>query len=68
MQKDRTLAIVIALFLGGIGGEWFYLGKPAHGVISILFAWTFIPAFIALYHIIKFLFMTDEQFETYARQ
>ncbi|GAA3953730.1 NINE protein [Hymenobacter algoricola] len=61
-MKNRTTAAIIAFFLGGFGGQFFYLGRAGTGVICILFCWTFIPAFIALYHFIKFLTMTDEAF------
>ena len=61
-MKNRTTAAVIAFFLGGIGGQFFYLGRAGVGVVCLLFCWTFIPSFIALYHFIKFLTMSDEAF------
>lgn len=47
-RKDTTTAVLLALFLGGIGVHHFYMGKVLLGVIYLLFFWTFIPAFIAL--------------------
>jgi len=61
-MKNRTTAALIAFFLGGIGGQYFYLGKTGKGFAALIFCWTFIPAFIALYHFIKFLTMSDEAF------
>jgi TM2 domain-containing membrane protein YozV len=60
--KSRITAIVLACFLGGIGGHKFYLGQPAQGVLYAIFVWTFIPAFIALFEMIGYLMMTDEAF------
>ena len=46
-RKDKTAAIVLALFLGGFGAHKFYLDKPGVGVAYVLFCWTLIPAFLA---------------------
>jgi TM2 domain-containing membrane protein YozV len=46
--KSKTVAIVLALFLGGIGGHKFYLGKAGQGLVFLLFFWTGIPMLIAL--------------------
>jgi TM2 domain-containing membrane protein YozV len=47
-KKSTTVAVLLALFLGGFGAHRFYLNKIISGVIYILFFWTFIPAIIAL--------------------
>lgn len=62
-NKSRSVAIVLALFLGGIGAQKFYLNKPLAGVLSVLFCWTFIPSIIAVYDIVVFLSMGDEKFQ-----
>ena len=46
-KKNPTTAVILALFLGGIGGHQFYLGHTGLGVLYLIFSWTFIPAFIA---------------------
>ena len=61
-MKNRTTAALLAFFLGGIGIQYFYLGKTGKGIACMLFFWTLIPALIALYHTIVFLTMTDEAF------
>jgi len=61
-MRNKTTAALLAFFLGGFGGQYFYLGRAGAGIASILFCWTFIPCFIALYHFIKFLTMSDEAF------
>ena len=48
LKKSKTIAFLLTLFLGGVGAQWFYMGKTAAGVLSILFCWTFIPSFISL--------------------
>lgn len=61
--KSRPLAIVAALFLGGIGIHKFYLNKPGQGFLYILFCWTFVPAVIALVEALNFLFMSNSTFQ-----
>jgi len=47
-RKDATIAILLALFLGGFGAHHFYLGRTGLGVLYLVFFWTLIPAFVAL--------------------
>lgn len=47
-RKDATVAILLALFLGGFGAHHFYLGRTGLGVLYLVFFWTLIPAFVAL--------------------
>ena len=47
-KKSVTTAVLLALFLGGLGIHKFYLGQPGLGVLYILFCWTYIPSIIAL--------------------
>jgi len=47
-KKDTAIAVILAIFLGGLGAHCFYLGKVGLGIIYLLFCWTFIPAIIAL--------------------
>ena len=59
----RITTALVAFILGGFGIQWFILKKPAYGVLSLVFFWTTIPAWIALYHVIVMIMMTDEAFE-----
>lgn len=60
--KSRVAAILLAFFLGGLGGHKFYLGKIGLGILYLVFCWTFIPAFIAFIEFIILLTMSDETF------
>ncbi len=48
VRKDPTTAVLLAIFLGGLGAHKFYLGKIGQGIIYLLFSWTFIPGIVAL--------------------
>ncbi|NLB71358.1 MAG: NINE protein [Chloroflexi bacterium] len=48
VRKDPTTAVLLALFLGGLGAHKFYLGQTGAGIVYLLFCWTSIPAWIAL--------------------
>jgi TM2 domain-containing membrane protein YozV len=60
--KSRVVAIVLALFLGGLGVHKFYLGQPGWGLLYLLFCWTFIPAIIAFIEAILLLLTSDRDF------
>ena len=60
--KSRTVAVLLALFLGGIGAHKFYLEKVGTGLLYLLFCWTFIPGLIALCEAIRWLCMSNESF------
>jgi len=62
-HKSRSLAIFLALILGGIGAHKFYVDKPGVGLLYILFCWTFIPAIMGLFSAIRYIFMSDYEFQ-----
>lgn len=51
-KKDTTTAVLLALFVGGLGVHWFYLGRTGKGVLYLLMCWTFLPAIAALFEAI----------------
>jgi TM2 domain-containing membrane protein YozV len=61
--KSRSVAILLALLLGGLGVHKFYLNRPGMGVLYILFCWTFIPMIIALIEGLSYLFISDQAFQ-----
>jgi TM2 domain-containing membrane protein YozV len=46
--KSKGLAVVLALFLGGLGIHKFYLGKIWLGFLYLIFCWTFIPVILGV--------------------
>jgi TM2 domain-containing membrane protein YozV/cold shock CspA family protein len=61
--KSRTTTGILALLLGGFGINFFYLGAWGWGLLSVLFSWTGIPAIAGLILGIRYLSMTDQEFE-----
>ena len=61
-EKKKTTAILLALFLGGLGIHKFYLGQAKMGIIYLLFCWTGIPMLIALVEFILLIMMKDKEF------
>lgn len=48
VQKNPTTAVLLAVFLGGIGAHKFYMGQVGLGIVYLLFSWTWIPAIIGI--------------------
>jgi TM2 domain-containing membrane protein YozV len=61
-SKNKTVAGLLALFLGGIGIHKFYLGKGLQGLLYLVFCWTFIPAVIGFIEGLNYLLMSEETF------
>lgn len=62
-SKNRTMAAVLALCLGGAGAHKFYLGQTKTGLLYILFIWTFVPLLLGIYEGVKYVRMSDEEFQ-----
>ena len=61
--KSKTVAILLALFLGDIGVHKFYLGQILQGILYLVFCWTFIPVILSIIDIIIYLCMSDQAFQ-----
>lgn len=57
--KNKNLAALLAIFLGGFGVHRFYLGQW-WGVFYLLLSWTFIPTVVAVIEAIVFLATKQE--------
>ena len=61
--KNKIVAGVLGIFLGGIGIHKFYLGKVGMGILYLLFCWTGIPAIVGFIEGIIYLCSNDENFQ-----
>ena len=65
-MKKRAYTIIysaLSIMLGGIGIQKFYLGQTKRGILHVLFFWTFIPTILCVIDLLKFTFMTEEEFD-----
>ncbi|WP_437206320.1 GYF domain-containing protein [Planctomicrobium sp. SH664] len=62
-RKDKVVAGLLALLLGGMGAHHFYLGNVGLGLVYLLFVWTFIPALVSLVEGIRYLTMSSAEFD-----
>jgi len=63
-MKNKSIAIILSLILGGAGIHHFYLRNYKSGLIYLIFSWTFIPAILALYDAFKIFTLSSEEFDT----
>ncbi|CAM5337591.1 TM2 domain-containing protein [Eoetvoesiella caeni] len=63
--SQRKIAIVLAIFLGWLGGHRFYLGQIGWGIFYLVLFYVFTPLVIILSLIdaIRYLFMSEEDFQ-----
>jgi TM2 domain-containing membrane protein YozV len=60
--KNKVVAGLLAILLGGLGIHKFYLGKLGQGILYLLFSWTGIPSIIGFIEGIIYLVKSDEEF------
>jgi TM2 domain-containing membrane protein YozV len=61
-MKDKNVAAVLALFLGGLGVHKFYLGRIGAGIVYLVFFWTAIPAMLGLIDFFVLALMENDAF------
>ena len=61
-MKSKSTAILLVLFLGGLGAHKFYLGNNLVGLFYVLFSWTGIPLFLSLIDLIIIIFTDKNKF------
>lgn len=54
---NKKIYIILAVFFGVFGAQYFYSGQKKKGVLSLCFFWTVIPFFIGLYCALTALFL-----------
>lgn len=62
-NRQKSMAIVLAFFLGGIGVHKFYVGENARGILYMLFCWTFIPTLLSWVDILSWVFQPQREFD-----
>jgi TM2 domain-containing membrane protein YozV len=61
-NKSKSLAVVLAIFLGSFGAHKFYLGRMRTGVVYLLFSWTGITFFVALFDALNLMLKPAREF------
>lgn len=61
-RKNKVVAGLLAIFLGGFGIHKFYLGRIGWGIVYLLFCWTYIPSVIGFIEGIVYLASNEEKF------
>jgi Tfp pilus assembly protein PilE/TM2 domain-containing membrane protein YozV len=62
-ELSKAALLLLAFFLGGVGGHKFYIGKYWQGAIYFLFFWTGIPGLIALVEFIIYACTSTEKLQ-----
>ena len=62
-SRERIPAAVLAFFFGFLGAHKFYLGRPAAGIVYLLFFWTGIPAMISFFEGLSYLLTPEATFD-----
>lgn len=50
-RKNPTIALLLTLFLGGVGAHHFYLGKIGLGVCYVALCFTLLPVIFSLFEL-----------------
>lgn len=61
-MRNKILAGLFGIFLGGFGIHKFYLGKIGQGILYLIFSWTLIPSFVGFIEGIIYLAMSEARF------
>ena len=62
-HKNKIVAAVLALLLGGYGVHRFYLRKSTSGLLYLLFAWSGISGIIGIIEALRFFLMKQTKFD-----
>lgn len=60
--KSKITAILLGIFLGGLGAHKFYMGSWGWGIIYLLTCWLLVPFLVALVEWIRYLLMSTDEF------
>lgn len=60
---NKFIFIILAVFLGFVGAQWFYAKQYKKGFLYLVFSWTAIPMILGFYQALKALFQkTDDTY------
>lgn len=62
-HKDRITAGLLAVMFGIFGAHKFYLRQYVQGLVYLFLFWTLIPPILGIIEGVRFLTMSDAQFE-----
>ena len=62
--KNKTVAGLLGVFLGGLGIHKFYMGRHGQGILYLLLCWTYVPAIVGLIEGIIYFTDSDEKFNS----
>lgn len=57
---NKTMYILLAVFLGIFGAQYFYSGQKKKGFLSLFFFWSVVPLFVGLYCALVALFFKSD--------
>ena len=63
MKKNKTIAGILAIFLGTLGVHRFYMGEWKKALIYIAFFWTSIPTIVGIMDGVRYLTEVAEEAE-----
>lgn len=63
-KKNKTVAGLLGIFLGGLGIHKFYMGRHGQGILYLLLCWTYVPAIIGFVEGIIYFADSDEKFNS----
>ena len=61
-MKSKGVAILLCVFLGGLGAHKFYLGQSLKGLLFLALFWTCIPLLVSIFNLIGLLMLSEERF------
>lgn len=61
--KNKLVAGLLGIFLGGLGIHKFYMGKIGMGILYLVFSWTWIPEIVGFIEGVVYLCSSDENFQ-----
>ncbi|WP_240941435.1 TM2 domain-containing protein [Paenibacillus sp. HB172176] len=60
--KNKNVAGVLGILLGGLGIHKFYLGRIGWGIVYLIFCWTYIPSILGVIEGITYFASSEEKF------